>query len=373
MKEISKGIFAAEFFAGIGLVRMGLERAGVEVVFANDISQAKAKLYASNFGDTYLPTDIRTVGGGDVPTVNIATASFPCTDLSLAGNRNGLRGPESGLIWEFTRVLTEMGDRKPAVVMIENVPGFATSRGGEDLVDTVARLNRLGYSCDVLLLDARHFVAQSRLRLFIFGVQGDSQLPRHLADETRPAWVSRFSLSNPELGLHARPLPSVPTSDHTLESIVERPAHNDKTWWESGRVEAFISSLSEIQMARLNAMKTRRRLRWATAYRRTRNGIPTWEVRGDAIAGCLRTTSGGSSKQALVEAGYGNVRVRWMTGLEYARLQGASNIQLDDATESQIRFALGDAVCVPVIAWLAEHYLVPALADAKAANAITKA
>jgi len=81
----------AEFFAGIGLVRMALEREGCRVVFANDISVAKQQLYAANFGSTeYLQADIRTIRGRDVPDVEIATASFPCTDLSLAGARAGL-------------------------------------------------------------------------------------------------------------------------------------------------------------------------------------------------------------------------------------------------------------------------------------------
>jgi DNA (cytosine-5)-methyltransferase 1 len=98
---------------------------------------------------------------------------------------------------------------------------------------------------------------------------------------------------------------------------------------------------------------------FATAYRRTRHGSATWEIRPDNISGCLRTNGGGSSKQALVEAGNGNVRVRWMTAREYARLQGAPFFRFDSATESQAKFAFGDGVCVPAVAWLARHCLVP--------------
>ena len=86
-----------------------------------------------------------------------------------------------------------------------------------------------------------------------------------------------------------------------------------------------------------------------------------WEIRTDAISGCLRTSRGGSSRQAVVGAGNGQVRVRWMTAREYALLQGAPNLQWGDASEAQAKFALGDAVCVPAVAWLAEHYLVPTL------------
>ena len=101
---------------------------------------------------------------------------------------------------------------------------------------------------------------------------------------------------------------------------------------------------------------------WATAYRRTRDRCATWEVRPDCLAGCLRTARGGSSKQALVEAGRGELRVRWLTVREYACLQGAPDFKVpDDLPRNQGLFGFGDAVCVPAVRWLAEDYLRPLL------------
>ncbi|MGH3234842.1 MAG: hypothetical protein ACRDOH_16630, partial [Streptosporangiaceae bacterium] len=77
------------------------------------------------------------------------------------------------------------------------------------------------------------------------------------------------------------------------------------------------------------------------------------------VSGCLRTARGGSSKQALVKVGGGNVRIRWMTPREYARLMGAQGYRLDGLRRNQALFGFGDAVCVPVVAWLAGHYLMP--------------
>lgn len=102
----------AEFFAGIGLVRAGVEAAGFDVVWANDISKVKHAVYAANFGDDYSVSDVRDIRGDDVPSVDLATASFPCIDLSLAGHRRGLAGEQSGLFFEFVRVLDEMGARQ---------------------------------------------------------------------------------------------------------------------------------------------------------------------------------------------------------------------------------------------------------------------
>ena len=85
------------------------------------------------------------------------------------------------------------------------------------------------------------------------------------------------------------------------------------------------------------------------------------------MAGCLRITRGGSSKQALVEAGAGEARVRWLTPREYARLQGAPDLRLGDAHPHQAYFAFGGVVCVPAVAWLAERYLRP-LAERQATS-----
>ena len=105
-------IQAAEFFAGMGLVRAGLELCGIQTIFANDVDEKKASLYRGNWGCRELRVaDIRDLGGNDVPTVDVATASFPCVDTSIAGDRAGLVGDQSGLVFEFVRVISEMGER----------------------------------------------------------------------------------------------------------------------------------------------------------------------------------------------------------------------------------------------------------------------
>lgn len=160
----------AEFFAGIGLVRAALEAEGARVVWANDIDPIKRTMYVDNFGDhDFVLDDVANVRGNDIPDIDLATASFPCTDLSLAGNRAGLEGRESGTLWQFTRILGEMGARRPPLVMLENVPGLITSHGGADMEGLISRLNDLGYACHVFVADASWFVPQSRQRVFVIG------------------------------------------------------------------------------------------------------------------------------------------------------------------------------------------------------------
>ena len=89
----------AEFFSGMGLTRASLDRCGIKTVFANDVTTTKAALYCDNWGARELRVcDIRKLTGSDIPTVDLATASFPCVDLSVAGQRRGLHGYRSSVI-----------------------------------------------------------------------------------------------------------------------------------------------------------------------------------------------------------------------------------------------------------------------------------
>ena len=358
---------AAEFFAGIGLVRLGLEAAGIAVAWANDVEPMKRSLYAENFGGAhghFVLDDVADVRGSDVPDVDLATASFPCIDLSLAGWRRGLAGAHSGTFWHFTRVLDEMAARRPPVVLLENVVAFATSHGGLDLQAAVADLNRLGYSVDALVLDARRFVPQSRPRLFLVGRQNPPD--DAVVDESplRPAFL-RAALDAPGLRTHTAALPAPPQLRTTgLGDAVEALAEEDPRWWDDGRVAAFVGSLSPVQIRRFAALRDRDVVSWRTAYRRTRGGRAVWEMRADDVAGCLRTARGGSSKQALVRLGFGKVRARWMTAREYARLMGVpDSYRFSSVSANQALFGFGDAVCVPGVDWIARHCLLPLLAS----------
>ncbi len=360
---------AAEFFAGIGLVRLGLEAAGFKVAWSNDIEVAKRDMYVGHFRDepgahTYSLGDVADVRAEDMPAnLDLAWASFPCTDLSLAGWRRGLGGKNSATFWHFTRVLDELratGSR-PAVVALENVSGLATSHGGDDLAAAVGELNRLGYSVDVLEIDARRFVPQSRPRLFLIGALNppvDEPVPN---SELRPDSLQAV-FGDPTLITHRAALPTPPppmTAGLSSVDFIERLTVQDERWWDEERTATFLASLSPIQSERIARLRKVRTMTYRTAYRRTRNGVAVWEVRPDDVSGCLRTARGGSSKQAVVQLGRGRARVRWMTPREYARLQGAGDFQLDGIRRNQALFGFGDAVCVPVVRWLAENYLLP--------------
>ncbi|QSB03968.1 DNA cytosine methyltransferase [Natronoglycomyces albus] len=381
----------AEFFAGIGLARLGLENAGFRVTWANDIERAKWEMYLRQFGDAaqgdFHLGDITDVRGTDIPEgTSLAWASFPCTDLSLAGGRGGLAGKQSGTFWQLVRVLKEIDYSRPAIVALENVNGLATSHKGADLSAAISALNQLGYSVDIMTIDARRFVPQSRPRLFIVAVQHDvlsaaisaglPLRPTHTGpqpfcvteSQTRPKWLSGF-FENQDLETHRfdlRDLP--PLLDGGLTTQAEEMRLSDERWWSEERIVRFVAELSDVQKARLDDLTMNARSPiYRSAYRRTRKGKPAWEIRADDIAGCLRTARGGSSKQAIVRIQRGSpLRARWMTPIEYARLMGASSYVISDIRKNQALFGFGDAVCVPVVEWLGHNYFRPILAIASA-------
>ncbi|MHB8576844.1 MAG: DNA cytosine methyltransferase [Dehalococcoidia bacterium] len=97
----------AEFFAGIGLVRLALEHLGWRCGFANDIDPKKAEIYRQNFpANELVVDDVYTLTAADIPPgAALWTASFPCVDLSLAGRRRGIHGSHSSAYWGFAEVL----------------------------------------------------------------------------------------------------------------------------------------------------------------------------------------------------------------------------------------------------------------------------
>lgn len=362
---------ALEFFAGIGLARIGLERAGFSVSWSNDYEPAKWSMYRDHFGDesdgghSFVLADVGDINAQDLPrNASLAWGSSPCTDLSLAGSRGGLRAGESNAFWQYIRILDELGSARPPVAVLENVVGLATSHGGDDLAAAVRAFNELGYSVDVLALDARRFIPQSRPRLFLVAVQTPPDDSADLDSELRPDWLQHV-FADSTLRTHRAPLPALPSL--LLEGfgrLAEKMESSDERWWDEEKTDAFLRSLSPIQSARIATMKTEQGLRHRTAYRRMRQGAPVWEVRPDDISGCLRTARGGSSKQAVVALGDNEIRVRWMTPREYARLMGASEYDVSGARINQALSAFGDAVAVPVVSWLAENYLMPMVRSA---------
>ena len=187
-----------EFFAGGGMVRAGLGGRW-KCQFANDFDPLKVQVYADNWGEAQiLEDDIHKVEAEDLGRrVDLAWASFPCQDLSTAGNglgigqASGANRTRSGTFWAFIDLMRGLkaNGRLPRIVVLENVVGLLTINGGEEFKAVIAALGRLGMRAGAVVVDARHFVPQSRQRVFIVAVSKTAKVADELLrDEPYPAW-----------------------------------------------------------------------------------------------------------------------------------------------------------------------------------------
>ena len=114
------------FFAGIGGIDLGLERAGHECVGQVEIDEYCNKVLAKRFGDDTSEGHNET-DGCQFPEADLWVGGFPCQDLSVAGKQAGIDGKRSGLFFELMRLVRAV---RPKYILLENVPGIFTSGHG---------------------------------------------------------------------------------------------------------------------------------------------------------------------------------------------------------------------------------------------------
>jgi DNA (cytosine-5)-methyltransferase 1 len=178
--------------------------------------------------------------------------------------------------------------------------------------------------------------------------------------ELRPKALAQFIRSHPEIEWSLRSLPSPPQTGIKLKDILENLPDDAPEWWSRERAEYLLNQMSPQHRATAERMIAGSRWSYGTVFRRVRNGRSMAELRTDGIAGCLRTPRGGSGRQILFKAGKGKYFARLLTPRECARLMGAADYKIS-APANQSLFGFGDAVCVPVIEWIAEYYLDPVI------------
>jgi len=364
-----------EFFSGIGLVRAALESEGARCVFANDVDAGKCALYRSNFRSSDLQErSIAELSSCNVPTADFATASFPCIDLTMCGLRRGFAGEHSSTVWHFTRLIGELRDeaRAPRLLMLENVPGMLGPSMLEQTSGLLRRLCDLGYSIDVLLVDAARFLPQSRRRVFVIAVDRRIDGPwvppaaalRHAA---RGKVVRRCVDRLGHLPWRFLDLPRLPTRAVRLADLLVDPPEDHRSWLPPARVARFLSRLERHprdHAKMLEDLRARPGTDYlsATEHGRCRQASGTSVYLRQGTASCLMRPRGGNSRQWVIRLRGGTIRVRTLNGLEHARLQGVCHpdrfpwFRLPPGELLRKR-AFGDAVCVPVVSWIYRHGL----------------
>ena len=284
----------ASFFSGIGGIDLGLEQAGMQVAFQCEILTFGQSVLKKHWPGVPLESDITKVTGKDIPDVDVFAGGFPCQDLSLAnqGKRKGLEGARSGLFFKYAELIEE---KRPRWVFIENVPGLLNSAKGGDFNVVLSTLDELGYGVAWRVLDAKFFgTPQRRRRTYIVASLGTIGAAEVLFERGTDPVVNK----------------------------------------SSNRTRNFIASGNDESLPESNYFS----IQHAGIGRRASAGPQGKGYRNDGETYTL-DSRGSSDAVCKTDAPF---RVREATGLP-SRLDG-----------NRFR-AIGNAVCVPVINWIASR------------------
>ena len=369
-----------EFFAGGGMARGGLGSAW-SCLFANDFDEKKAASYRANWGgDELWVGDVAEVSSAQLPGVaDLAWASFPCQDLSLAGSGVGLTGARSGTFWAFWNHIIRLRDegRAPSTIVLENVCGAITSHGGHDFAALISALCAGGYRCGAVVINAVHFVPQSRPRLFVIGVREDLDIPdEHYSVGPSDTWHPQaLHKAHGQMPDSAKTrwiwwkLPKPALRNSGLADVIEDEPGGVK-WHTVDETKRLLGMMNNTNIMKVNAAKLSNRRTVGSVYKRMRADGPDGlkvqraEVRFDDVAGCLRTPAGGSSRQTIIIVDGDKVRSRLLSPREAARLMGLTDDYVLPEKYNDAYHLAGDGVVVPVVRFIAGCLLEPVISSA---------
>lgn len=356
------------------MARAGLG-ASWNCLFANDFDPKKAASYAENWGSEGLVVgDVGQLTTAQLPGhADLVWASFPCQDLSLAGNGAGLKGARSGTFWPFWNLIggLKKEGRKPRAIVLENVCGLLTSREGADFAALCEAVGDAGYWLGAMVIDAQHFLPQSRPRLFVIALDTALPIPGRIfspwaVDRWHPDRLRLAQAALPER-IRAQWLwfnPPAPAARNMRLADILEEEPRDVVWRSRSETDTLLHMMSKVNRAKIDLVAGNAGRAIGAVYKRTRheNGVKVQraEVRFD-LAGCLRTPGGGSSRQTIMVVENGGVRSRLISARETARLMGLPEEYLLPARYNDAYHLTGDGVAVPVVRHIGEWVLEPVL------------
>lgn len=163
-----------DLFAGIGGFRSGLEKAGHQCIGYIEWDKFARQSYEAIY-DTdgeFTAHDIQEVKGEQLPNAELWTFGSPCTNISIAGNRIGIRGGQSRMFFEVIRLLKERIENTetlPSYLIMENVKNLLSSNQGRDFAEVIYQMDKVGYDIEWNVFDSAEVVPQHRERIYIVG------------------------------------------------------------------------------------------------------------------------------------------------------------------------------------------------------------
>ena len=335
------GLTVGSLFSGIGGFDLGLERAGMKVIWQVENNPFRKKILKRHWPDVELRDDIRTDTNG-LERPDVICGGFPCQDVSVAGGRQGLDGERSGLWYEYIRLVREL---RPTWVLIENVPGLLSQNAGKDFEIVVSGLAASGYGVAWRVLDSQYFgVPQRRRRVFIVGHLG-APCPIEVLFERKggegDTQTERASEKDIDHGIRASSERRGPGDDGaTLIPSLSRTIHTDGHRNDTPDIDTYI-------VAPIAGT-----LKGGSGSRGWDNGIE--QVDGRLVVAPIAGTFTAGNRIEQVD---GRLVVSAETDADRVRAVAGVPRRVDATPDGSRYAALGDAVTVPVIEWIGRRII----------------
>lgn len=180
--KIAKSVRLIELFAGIGSQAKALELLGVDFEHWKvcEFDEYAMKSYNAVHNTNFKTSDIQNLTASDLEIKDkdkyeyIMTYSYPCTDISIAGKKEGMErnsGTRSSLLWEVERLLKECGDNKPQILLMENVRECHNGKNAPLFFEWTSFLRSIGYKNFYTDMDAKNYgIPQTRKRCFMLSI-----------------------------------------------------------------------------------------------------------------------------------------------------------------------------------------------------------
>lgn len=328
-----------DFFAGIGGFHSGMELAGHECVGWVEWDKYARKSYKAiyNTEGMYTAHDITKIkNGNELPKSDVWCFGSPCTNISLAGNREGLHGQASSMFFEVMRLLHDREEvYRPAYLFMENVKNLLSSNGGRDFAEVLIQMDEAGYDVEWQVLNSKEVVPQNRERVFIVGHKRGIR-----TNKTFPVLLKKYC-----------------TERKTLSDVLEDNV-DDKYYLGKQKQELYIKETDNQKLAIVNGTKQ------GYSFAKENDGIdfgyPKSKTRRGRVQPQRSNTLTANGNLGCVVNKDDNLTLRKLTPLECWRLQGFADEQFFKAkatgmSDSQLYKQAGNAVTVPIIHAIADR------------------
>lgn len=342
-----------EAFAGVGSQRMALRNIGLdhEVVAISEIDTHAIKAYMEIHGSTPNLGDISKVGLDDIPDHDLFTYSFPCTDVSISGERKGMSegsGTSSSLLWECKRVIA---GKRPKYLLLENVKNLVGKQNVENFHRWLGWLDSMGYRSFWKVINATQFgIPQNRERVFVVSVlEGTFEFPTgtpctvSLKDILEEEVDEKYFLSQmvQDRFVYKPQGTDIIVMGSTIGEDCTRQGQRDRVYSSDG----YMATLGASDYKQPKQIIVEGRIEGVGTYKHDQSKRV---YNPDGLAPTVHTSGGGGQHIKIM-----GDRIRRLSPREYWRLMGFLDSDFDRVrpimSDTQLYKQAGNSIVVPVL------------------------